>query len=112
MTTINLELPESTYLQLQRAAQKHKRSIVELVEQFAAEQVGVPRLSDEIETEIAAFKHLSDDVLLLIARRKLDEGAVNGEAQRAEMADRLMLYKAAAVDVLRERGHDPAVILN
>lgn len=122
-----ISLPEPLYLRLQQIAQGTKQSLAEVI--VRAVQVGSPPSWEDapaaFQADLAALDRLDDDTLWRIARSTqltqdmtryeelLDKNA-NGAlapAERLELtqlrqtADRFMLRKAYAVDLLRWRGH-------
>lgn len=130
--TISIDLPEYTYHQLESVAAREKRSIVELVSALAVEKATMPKLPDALEDEIAAFAMLSDDMLLLIARSnfsdaqskemtallskaKDSDNLISIDSERlqelVELSDTMMVRKAAALNILGERGHDVKKVL-
>ena len=124
---ITIRLPESLYLRLQQVAQGTQQSLAEVV--LRAVQVGSPpsweEAPAEFQVDLAALDRLDDDALWRIARSNqlaqdmtryqelLDKNANRtiSPAERLELtqlrqaADRFMLRKAYAVDLLRWRGH-------
>ncbi len=124
---VTISLPELLYLRLQQVAQGTKQSLAEVV--LRAVQVGSPpsweEAPAEFQVDLAALERLDDDTLWQIARSHqlaqdmtryqelLDKNANRtlSPAERLELtqlgktADRFMLRKAYAVDLLRWRGH-------
>lgn len=125
--TITLQVPETLYLRLQQAAQATKQTLDEVF--LHVVQVGSPPGWDDIPAEfqadVAALDRLDDAALWRIARQKqantdvalyqqlLDKHA-DGTITAMEIqtltrlrneADRFMLRKAQAADILRWRGH-------
>lgn len=124
---VTISLPESLYLRLQQVAQGTKQSLAEVV--LRAVQVGSPpsweEAPAEFQVDLAALDRLDDEALWRIARSNqltqdmtryqelLDKNANRTilPAERLELtqlrkaADRFMLRKAYAVDLLRWRGH-------
>jgi hypothetical protein len=78
---IQIELPTETLVQLEKVARQKQRTVDELVREMILHELpGLPSLPDDIETELAAFDHLSDDVLWLLAHNTLST------AQQEELA--------------------------
>ncbi|MEZ4867842.1 MAG: hypothetical protein R3C14_41330 [Caldilineaceae bacterium] len=124
---VTISLPESLYLRLQQVAQGTKQSLAEVV--LRAIQVGSPpsweEAPAEFQVDLAALERLDDDTLWQIARSNqlaqdttryqelLDKNTNRtlSPLERLELtqlrksADRFMLRKAYAVDLLRWRGH-------
>lgn len=125
--TVTLQVPETLYLRLQQTAQATKQSLDEVF--LHVVQVGSPPGWDDIPAEfqadIAALDRLDDEALWRIARQKqssadvtlyqelLDKQA-DGIISATEIqtltrlrteADRFMLRKAQAANILRWRGH-------
>lgn len=124
---VTIRLPEPLYVRLQQVAQATQRSLEELI--VRAVQVGSPpsweEAPAEFQADLAALDRLEDDALWRIARSTqldadttryqelLDKNA-NGAltiperlelTQLRQAADRFMLRKAYAVDLLRWRGY-------
>lgn len=124
---VTIQLPEPLYLRLQQVARATQQSLNEVI--LRAVQVGSPpsweEAPAEFQADLAALDRLDDGALWRIARSTqlgddmtryqelLDKNA-NGLltlAERAELtkqrkaADRFLLRKAYAVDLLRWRGH-------
>jgi predicted transcriptional regulator len=124
---ITISLPESLYLRLQQVAQGTKQSVAEVI--VRAVQIGSPpsweEAPAEFQADLAALDRLDDDTLWRIARSHqlaedmaryqdlLDKNADGTLSpvewmeltQLGKAADRFMLRKAYAVDLLRWRGH-------
>ena len=124
---VTISLPEPLYLRLQQVAQGTKQSVAEVI--VRAVQVGSPpsweEAPAEFQADLATLDRLDDDTLWRIARSNqltqdmtryqelLDKNASGtlSPAERMELtqlriaADRFMLRKAYAVDLLRWRGH-------
>lgn len=122
-----ISLPEPLYLRLQQIAQGTKQSLAEVI--VRAVQVGSPPSWEDapaaFQADLAALDRLDDDTLWRIARSNqltqdmtryeelLDKNANGALApterieltQLRQTADRFMLRKAYAVDLLRWRGH-------
>lgn len=126
-TVISLELPTAAYEQLRLTANRQNRPVAEVVKDIVLREVpDLPALPADTEAELQSFKLLSDELLWLIARSSLprqqqvDLARLNGlaqqrkltseeEAQQHELAgsyDRLLIRRAQAALVLKERGYD------
>jgi len=125
--TVTIDLPESLYNQLQQAADAVQRSVSDVVrERLQRETPILPLLPPDVERELAAFAHLSDDLLWQLARTTLspaeqDElAALNRQAQDTGLSvteeerrqallghyQRAMVRRAEAARQLQVRGHD------
>ena len=124
---VTISLPEPLYLRLQQVAQGTKQSLAEVI--IRAVQIGSPPSWEdapaEFQADLAALDRLDDEALWRIARSSqlsaeitryqelLDKNSnralslAEGQelAQLRKAADRFMLRKAYAVDLLRWRGH-------
>lgn len=119
---------DSLYQQLRRQAQETQRSIDDLVEHTLRRHLSPPlgsNLPPEIQTELEALENLSDDALWQIAESKMNPDKVamydallerqklgtltpEGYAWLKKLrheADALMLRKAHAYVLLKNRGH-------
>lgn len=124
---VNVQMPEPLYLRLQQAAHATQQSLNDVI--LRSIQVGSPPSWEdapaEFQADLAALDRLDDSALWRIARSSqltedmtryqelLDKNA-NGlltPSERVELshlrkaADRFLLRKAYAVDLLRWRGH-------
>lgn len=129
MTThkLTIELPDPVFEQLSRIAALTQESLETLVLQGVTNHFlpASHSVADEKETAIAQLQLLSDEQLLEIARSQISQsqqerhfelleknqmGAIDAE-ERIELknlrmsADRMMLQKAYAWDILGKRGH-------
>lgn len=133
-TPITIDLPAPIAEQLEEEANRQKITIPDLVRELVLEHwSGLPSLPDDVETELAAFPQLSDNVLWLIARTTLtpeeqkaladlnDETQIrtltDDEDSRREALldtyDRMMVRRAQAAYLLQSRGYelsDPTVL--
>lgn len=125
---ITLELPEPLYRRIVQRAAGARHSIedeltVVLSDALAESATGLPAA---LEEELAQMQFLDDDSLwraaLLrvpdasadrleaLAEKRQTEGLSNAESQEVEqllnLADRVMLIRAQAAVLLKERGHD------
>lgn len=90
---ILIELPETALAQIQATAREQTRSVPEVVRDLVLQALpGLPALPPDIEAELAAFEHLSNDVLRLLAHSTLPNeqqhelAALNEKAQRAGLS--------------------------
>jgi hypothetical protein len=126
--THTVTVSDSLYQQLHRQAQKTQRSIEDLVEQTLQRHLPPSLENDlpiEIQAELKALEDLSDDALWQIADSKMNPDKVAMydallERQKAgtltpeglawlkklrQEAEALMLRKARAYVLLKNRGH-------
>jgi hypothetical protein len=124
---VTITLPESLYLRLQQVAQGTQQSLAEVIV-HAVEIGSPPNWEDapaEFQADLAPLERLPDDALWPIARSTQIQGEtaryqelLDKNANRTlsateqqellqlrKAADRFMLRKAYAVDLLRWRGH-------
>ncbi len=125
--TVSIEVPESTYGKLKRAAELTHRSVDEmLTSTIDAALVAPPDLPQGLSIELAAMNMMSDSALFLalnpnLATQKykrfqqLNEEAQKRDLTQAEEAeqDRLLdlyqqavLRRAQAMAILHQRGHE------
>ncbi len=124
---IVLTVPEDISARVRQIAEAIEQPVEQvLIEHLRTLTSPLPVLLPEEQAELDALHHLSDDALWTIAREQMPD-AVNARAhelmdkntrdtitnaEREELdglvlrADRLMLRKAEAAAILRERGHD------
>jgi hypothetical protein len=123
-TTVVVTLPSETVEQLERFARQQQRSVAELVRDLVVQEVpGLPLLPHDVEQELAAFDHLSDESLWLLAqtvlspkqqeelaalnelaqRRSLTEDEANRQQALVDAYDRALVRRAQAVSTLKER---------
>ncbi|NUQ37890.1 MAG: hypothetical protein HUU23_08865 [Caldilineales bacterium] len=125
-TAITFELPPAAFEQLRRTAHRQNQPISELVKEIVLREIpGLPALPEDVETDLASFSRLSDDLLWLIARTTLTPqqqrtlSQLNDSAQRRTLTpeelaqqqligsyDRLVVRRAQAAFVLKQRGYD------
>lgn len=126
-TIISLELPPAAYEQLRRTANRQNRPVAEVVKDIVLREIpDLPALPADVEAELESFTLLSDDVLWLIARsslprqQQIELARLNGQAQLRKLAseeeaqqheladsyDRLLIRRAQAAWVLKQRGYD------
>ena len=123
-TTVTVELPNVAIEQLRGLAQQQRRSVRDIVKDLIMR--ALPELPEDVKDELETFKHLSDDVLWLLARSTLSEeeqrdlARLNDEAQRKPLIgsqvqrqralldkyDRVLVRRAEAAGVLKARGYD------
>lgn len=124
---VTVHLPDAMYDPLQEVAQSRNESIEQVVinQLRSVVSVSLPDLPADEESELIAFKFLSDDTLRSIAREQMPareqermqhlmdgntEGTLTAAErqeleQMVERGQRLMLRKAWAAGMLMERGH-------
>jgi hypothetical protein len=121
---IILTLPEDLSRRARQIAATAARPVEQLlIEYISTLQPSLPPLPPDIQAELDALSHLSDDALWAIARAQMPAESQAraqtllrariplSEAESAELdqlverADRLMLRKAEAASILRARGH-------
>lgn len=129
---ITIELPDDLYERLDRRAREAQRSLTaEVVYVLATSAPPDDRLTDELESELAAVALLNDDDLRRATRAdfsarqsrrlqnlhfKMKDEGLTGEEQREEQQlmrayERAMLIRAQALAELKRRGHDLAPFL-
>lgn len=132
--TITVDFPVAAFEALQRTAQRQNRPVADVVRDLVLRELPeLPLLPRDVETELASFATLSDDVLWLIARStltrkqqqelaRLNETGQQRSLTAAEQVrqqelisayDRTILRRARAAALLQQRGHnlsDPAVL--
>ncbi|MCK5523261.1 MAG: hypothetical protein KAI83_09025 [Thiomargarita sp.] len=126
--TITLTLPESIYQRLQSQAQIITRPLKDVIFQILWQSLP-PEVEEDLpfhyRMELESMAHLSDDVLwqiaqstlnkdkvalydILLARHKAEQLTPIGKkwlTQLREDAEQLMLRKAHAYAILKNRGH-------
>jgi hypothetical protein len=126
--TITLTLPEAIYKHLQSQAKITTRSLDEIASQLFVQSLP-PKVEEDLppsyRTELESMAHLSDDVLWQIAQSSMNQDKValydillerhktekltpigrEWLTQLREDADQLMLRKAHAYAILKNRGH-------
>lgn len=131
MQTVTLNLPEGLYRQWKRKADDAQRPIeAELLELVATASPASDALATDIEEALTALRLLDDDTLWRVARSHLaaDVSAqletLHWKQQREGLApsdvatetnlvrqyERHMLLRAQAAVLLKQRGHDTAVL--
>lgn len=123
-TSVTVELPNIAVDQLQGLAQQQRRSLRDILKDLIMR--ALPELPEDVKDELGSFKHLSDDVLWLLARSTLsaeeqyDLAKLNDEAQRRPLTgsqvqrqqalidkyNRALVRRAEAARVLQTRGYD------
>lgn len=122
---IILSLPDDVSEQVRRLAAERAQSVEDVVLDHL-KTLALPSLPPDVQAELDALQRLSDDALWTIAREQMS-GTVEARAhelmtkntqgrltdgESAELAayvqraDRLMLRKAEAAHILRERGYE------
>lgn len=124
---VTVHLPNTTLDQLRRTARQQRKTVEDVVRDLVVREVTPLRpLPDDVEDELAAFHHLSDDVLLLLAQSTLppeqqkEIAQLNEKAQYHALAsaeqdkqdqivalyERVLVRRAEASKILKERGYD------
>ncbi|HEY85812.1 MAG TPA: hypothetical protein G4N96_11960, partial [Chloroflexi bacterium] len=92
-TSVTIELPKTTFQQLQFVARKQHRSVPDVLKDILLKELpGLASLPYDVQSELAAFPDLSDDVLWLLARSALSKAqqeylsGLNREAQRRPLS--------------------------
>jgi hypothetical protein len=124
---VTVNLPETIFDPIRQIAEAKSQSVEQVVidQLRSVLTVPLPALSQDEESELVAFKFLSDDTLRNIAREQMPSsiqsrmqllmdrnnlGTITPEeyeelSQLVERGERLILRKAWAAGVLMERGH-------
>lgn len=124
--TVTVSLPDDLSAKVQAIAKNNNQSVEEVminyVRSFAKP---LPNLEPDLQAELDALQNLSDDILWTIAQKQVaveaqsrahelmtknNKGALTPIEQSelqtlVDHADRLMLLKAEAANILRQRGH-------
>ncbi len=124
---VTLELPSSLYRQYQQRAEETRRSIeAELLDAVAAAAPETEKLPQDLADAVSELEILDDEELWRAARstfsaeessrlealhfKRQDEGLTEveqGQASRlVRRYERVMLVRAHAAKLLKERGHD------
>ena len=130
--TVTVTVPSTLYELLEQRAQQRERSVEdEVVLTLAASVPADDDLPADLEATLASFVALDDEILWRLARSRVAEedavrleelsdqrqraGLTNEELREAEELvqrhDRVMLVRAEAAAVLRQRGHDVSGLL-
>ena len=130
--TITLELPDELYQRLLEQAARSQRGIQsEAIALLATVLPPEPVLPVELEVRLRAMAAMPDDQLWRLARQRMpaakanelselnDKGQRQGltaeERQRQhhliQVADQVVLKRAEAAHLLKQRGHDISVLL-
>jgi plasmid stability protein len=130
--SVTIQLPDPLYQQLKRRADRTRRSIEdELLEVVAAAVPVADELSEDLAEAIAPLAALDDEALWRAARERLPtdaaerleflgqkrqrEGLTEAEGQEAATLihryERVMLVRAHAAALLKQRGHDVSSVL-
>ena len=124
---VTVNLPDTIFDPIRRIAEAKAQSVEQVVidQLRSVLSIAMPNLSADEESELVAYKFLSDDTLRNIAREKMPRqvqermqalmdrnnfGTITPEehaelSELVERSQRLMLRKAWAAGVLMERGH-------
>jgi len=126
-TSITVPLPIVVFEQLKHSAHKLKRSVPDMVRELVLQEVSLlPSLPPDVEAELAALAHLSDEALWLLARgtlsqaqqfelaslnrkagrRRLTEVEKSHQQELIERYDRMLVRRAEAAQLLKARGYD------
>jgi len=123
--SIILTIPEEISARARQIAENQAKSAEQVLIDYL--KTFPPSLPPDIQAELDALRHLSDDALMTIAHEQMPNDAqqrandlldrnsrdliTNDEhlelEKLVERADRLMLRKAEAVNILRQRGSKP-----
>ncbi len=130
--TVTVTVPEGLYDQLQQRAAQRQRSLEdELVLALAASIPADAGLPVDLSDTLASLAALDDDSLWRMARRRVSDedaarlaelgdkrqrvgltGAELREAEElAERHDRILVVRAEAAALLKQRGHDVSSLL-
>lgn len=132
LQTVNISLPLPVFEQLQKVAQREKRSIADTVKALVVQANPSPALGDDIEREMAALASFPNEVLVLLAKNPVSRwqqedladlnykvqmgGHLNSQEQ--DMQDELLdgyqkgiLRRAYCLELLRRRGYDLSELL-
>lgn len=131
--TITITIPEMLFLQLEAAARSSAQSLDVVVAQSLERTIPshlVALLPSDLQAELAAMEHLSDEALRAIAYSSASTSAIEQmddlialkqentlpSEQQAQLsalrieAEALMVRKAHAFVLLKSRGHNPPPI--
>jgi len=121
--SIILSLPDDIAESVRDIASRTNQSIEQVVLSYLQQlKTPAPPLEPDVQQELSALQNLSDDTLWTIARDQLPDNVqlratdlmkkqTLSKTEQAELdalverADRLMLRKAEASHILRQRGH-------
>lgn len=124
MFTLTLKVPDEVYARAQAIAQETAQPIERVLEDYLKTLPASVGLSVEVQAELDALPHLSDDALWVIAKSQVStevktrfehllglvERSTEDEEELTDLlerADRLTLRKAEAVLLLKKRGQYP-----
>lgn len=124
---VTVHLPDTTLAHLRRTARQQHKTVEDVVRELVVREVTpLPSLPNDVEDELTAFQHLSDDVLILLAQSTLSSqqqeeiAQLNEEAQLRTLApaeqskqdhlialyERTIIRRAEASKILKERGYN------
>ena len=124
MTPLVIELPDEAMKHLEQMAKDGQQTVTEIAKQLLLRELpALPPLPDEVEAELAAFAHLSDDALWVLAQSTLSApnqtelDMLNDKAQREELLeeerqrqaiigaayDRALIRRARVIELLHNR---------
>lgn len=127
MEIVQIELPIETATKLEQMAQQEQKTVSDLVQALLNEHRPSPQLPPDVEAELDALTHLTDDALKVVAQNTLSRTAqeqlahLNYKAQTTDpltpvekqeqeillaQYDRALLRRTKALHILRNRGHD------
>jgi hypothetical protein len=130
---LQIELPTETFVQLEQVARQQQRSVDELVREMILHELpSLPLLPEDLEAELEAFEHLSDDVLWLLAQSTLavpqqeELANLNEIGQQRDLTvaeqqhqqsllnayERAVIRRAQAAALLKVRGHSVSRLTN
>lgn len=130
--SVTIRLPDSIYQQLKQLADRTRRSVEdELLEVVAAAVPVADELPEDLNGAISPLAALDDEALWRAARERFPsdaaerieslgqkrgrEGLTDAEAQEAaalvRQYERVMLVRARAAALLKQRGHDVSSLL-
>ncbi len=128
LPTVTIQLPQTTFEGLERIAVRQQSSVSEAVFVLVSEKENLPALSDEIESELASYWHLSNETLMLLThppltdveaaemtqltnKSSLSEEEASRSAELLTRYERGLLRRSAALAILKQRGIDTAPFL-
>lgn len=135
MTVVTIDLPNTFMHQLETVAQQQQRSVADMLRDIILQKwPTLPSLPAVVETELAAFANLSNEVLWLLARSTLptveqaeltrlnltakERPLTKTESDRQQALidayDHILVRRAQAARILKSRGYDmsdPSVLV-
>jgi hypothetical protein len=125
--SVTINLPSQTVQRLEKSAQQQQQTIAQLVHDLVLQATTpLPTLPPDLENELLAFNHLSDETLWLLARGTLGKNQVarlawlNEQGGERELSaeeqveqeellaeyGRVLVRRAQAAALLHQRGYD------